>query len=148
MDLETQASGRPVNDLESKEEWQVRIYADLKRVRDSIPDDSPGSKVPEYVQREMERKVEELRERSFGWILKQAERAELNQIPLGASSHEKKEMILDSVYLVRTANREAFLTVVRCLEKKYGSDGLHFECIGPREPSELVSPGESAASIS
>lgn len=138
MNLKAQASGRPVIDSEGKEEWQVRIYADLKRVRNSIPDNSPGSKVPEYVQREMERKVEELRERSFGWILKQAERAELNQIPLGASSHEKKDMILDSVYLVRTANREAFVTVVRCLEKKYGAQGLDFECTGPRRPSELL----------
>lgn len=139
MNLKAQASGRPVIDSESKEEWQVRIYADLKRVRDSIPDDSPGSKAPEYVQREMERKVEELREGSFGWILKQAERAELNQIPLGVSSHERKEMILDSIYLVRTANREAFVTVVRCLGKRYGAEGLEFECTGPRQPSELLS---------
>jgi hypothetical protein len=138
MNLRTQASERSVINPEGKEEWQVRIYADLKRVRDSIPDDSPGSKAPEYVQREMGRRVEELREGSFGWILKQAERAELNQIPLGVSNHERKEMILDSVYLVRTASREAFVTVVRCLERKHGAEGLDFECTGPREPCELL----------
>jgi hypothetical protein len=118
--------------LEDKEEWVVKIYADLKRMRDCISKTNPGTKKEELLRNELNKKLNEYKQKSFGWMKKQAEEAKLNEIPPEESNQRKsagsvgKAMVLDSTYLVSKKERENFARVVRFLEEEYKSEGLEF----------------------
>ena len=130
---------------EDKEEWVVKIYADLKRMRDCISETHPGTKEEELLQNELNKKLNEYKQKSFGWIKKQAEEAKLNEIPPEESNQGKptgsveKAIVLDSTYLVSKKERENFARVVRFLEEEYKSKGLEFECIGSKPPYDFSS---------
>jgi len=131
--------------LEDKEEWVVKIYADLKRMRDYISKTNAGTKEEELLQTELNKKLNEYKQKSFGWIKKQAEEAKLNEIPPQESNEREsagsigKAMVLDSTYLVSKKERENFARVVKFLEEEYKSEGLEFECIGSKPPCNFSS---------
>ena len=140
--------------LEDKEEWGVKIYADLKRMKDCISKTNPGAKEEQLVQDELNKKLNEYKQKSFGWMSKQASEAKLNEIPCKESNQKKsagvnhtvhtagsigKAMLLDSTYLVSKEDREDFTRVIRCLGEEYKSKGLEFECTGPKPPYDFLS---------
>lgn len=112
--------------LEDKEEWVVKIYADLKRMRDCISKTNPGTKKEELLRNELNKKLNEYKQKSFGWMKKQAEEAKLNEIPPEESKQREKTIVLDSTYLVSKKERENFARVVKFLEEEYKSEGLEF----------------------
>lgn len=118
--------------LEDKEEWVVKIYADLKRMKDCISKTNPGTKEEKLVQDELNKQLNEYKEKSFGWMKKQAEEAKLNEIPPQESNQRKsagsvgKAIVLDSTYLVSKKEKENFARVVKFLEEEYKSKGLEF----------------------
>ncbi|KPJ49104.1 MAG: hypothetical protein AMJ41_03595 [candidate division Zixibacteria bacterium DG_27] len=124
--------------FEDQEEWQVEVYANLKRVSDWIAESIPGPKGERLLQVELDRKLDEYKEKSFGWMVKQAQKAQLNEVLCGQPDQKGQDMILSSTYLVSREQREDFRTVVRLLAKEYRSKGLVFECTGPRVPNDSV----------
>ena len=124
--------------LEDKEEWEVNIYVDLKRMKDCISKTNPGTKEEELVQDELNKKLSEYKQKSFGWMRKQAEYAKLNEILPQELNQKKKDIVLYSVYLISKERRENFIRVVRFLEEEYKSKGLEFECIGPKLPYSFL----------
>jgi len=124
--------------LEDNEEWQVEIYADLKQIMDSISATIRGTKAERLLQVELDSKLDDYKEKSFGWMVKQAQKAQLNEVLCREPDQERQEMILSSTYLVSKDAREDFTTVVKFLEKEYENKGLVFECSGPRVPNDSV----------
>ncbi|MFQ5869818.1 MAG: GvpL/GvpF family gas vesicle protein [Candidatus Zixiibacteriota bacterium] len=124
--------------FEDNEEWQVEIYADLKQIMDSISATIRGTKGERLLQAELDSKLDEYKEKSFGWMVKQAQKAQLNEVLCREPDQERQEMILSSTYLVSKDAREDFTTVVKFLGKEYENKGLVFECIGPRVPDDSV----------
>jgi len=125
--------------LEDKEKWEVRIYVDLDRMKDWEFEANPGTKGEELVPEELNKKLNEYIQKSFGWMKKQACEAKSNRIFLKVSDQKKKEMVLDSVYLVPKEHRENFIRVLRFLEEEYKDKGLEFEWIGPKLPYSFLS---------
>ena len=124
--------------FEDNEEWQVEIYADLKQIMDSISTTIRGTKGERLFQAELDSKLDEYREKSFGWMVKQAQKAQLNEVLCREPDQKRQDMILSSTYLVSKDAREDFTTVVKFLEKEYENKGLVFECTGPRVPNDSV----------
>jgi hypothetical protein len=124
--------------FEDNEEWQVEVYADPKQIMDSISATIRGAKGERLLQVELDRKLEECKEKSFGWMVKQAQRAQLNEVLCREPDQQRQDMILSSTYLVSREQREDFKTVVRLLAKEYRNKGLVFECTGPRVPNDSV----------
>jgi len=124
--------------FEDKEEWEVKIYVDLIRMMDWIFETSPGTKENELVQDELNKKIKEYKQKSFGWMKKQAQEAKLNKILPKESNQRKKDMVLNSIYLISKEDRENFTMVVRLLEKEYKSKGLEFECTGSKPPYNFL----------
>ncbi|MCJ7578852.1 MAG: GvpL/GvpF family gas vesicle protein [candidate division Zixibacteria bacterium] len=112
--------------LEDKEEWVVKIYADLERMRDCISKTNPETKEEELLQNELNKKLNEYKQKSFEWMKKQAEEAQLNEIPPKESKQREKTIVLDSTYLVSKKEKENFSRVVKFLEEEYKSKGLEF----------------------
>jgi uncharacterized protein YwlG (UPF0340 family) len=118
--------------LEDKEEWEVKIYVALDRMKDWVFEANPGTKGEELVPEELNKKLNEYIQKSFGWMKKQACEAKSNRIFLKVSDQKKKKMVLDSVYLVPKEHRENFIRVLRFLEEEYKDKGLEFEWTGPK----------------
>jgi hypothetical protein len=112
--------------LEDKKEWVVKIYAGLKRMRDCISKTNAGTKEEELLRNELNKKLNEYKQKSFGWMKKQAEEAKLNEITPKESNQREKTIVLDSTYLVSKKERENFARVVKFLEEEYRSKGLEF----------------------
>jgi len=125
-------------ELEDKEKWEVKIYADLRQMKDCISKTNPGAKEEQSVQDELNKKLNEYKEKSYGWMSKQALDAKLNEIPPQEPNRRKKALILKSTFLVLKESRENFNRVVRCIGKEYKSKGLDFECTGPEPPDNLL----------
>lgn len=121
-----------------KEKWEVKIYADLKRMKDCLSQTYPETKEEELFQEELNKKLHEYKEKSFGWISKQAQGTQLNEVPPLETKRMKKALILKSTFWVLKESRENFSRVVRCIGKEYKSKGLDFECIGPEPPDNLL----------
>ena len=125
-------------ELEDKEKWEVKIYADLRRMKDCISRTNPGAKEEQSVQDELDNKLHEYKEKSFGWMSKQALDGRLKEIPPQEPNRRKKALILKSTFLVSKESRENFTRVVRCIGKEYKNKGLDFECIGPKPPYDFL----------
>lgn len=126
--------------LKDKEKWEVKIYADLRRMKDCLSKTNSGVKEEELLQNELNQKLHEYRQKTFGWMKKQAEEAKVNEIPLLKSDQKNspkstgKAMVLNSTYWVSKEERENFARVVRFLEEEYKSKGLEFEYTGSGPP--------------
>lgn len=125
-------------ELEDKEKWEVKVYVDLKRMKDGISKTNPGTKEEKSVPDELNKKLNEYKEKSYGWMRKQALDARLNKIPPQETNRGKKALILKSTFLVLKESRENFTRVAKCLGEEYKSRGLDFECIGPKPPYDFL----------
>ncbi len=140
--------------LSDKEEWKVKIYVDLKQMKDCVSKTNPGAKEEQLVQDELNKKLNEHKQKSFGWMSKQACETKLDEIPPKESNQEKsagvnhtvhtaqsigKAMVLNSTYLVCKEDSENFTRVVKLLGEDYRSKGLEFECTGPKPPYNFLS---------
>jgi len=125
-------------ELGDKEKWEVEIYADFKRIEDAMSQTDSGTKEKQLVQEELNQKLNEYKQKSFGWMSKQALDARLNEIPPQNPIRRKKALILKSTFLVLRESRENFTRVTKCLGEEYKSKGLDFECIGPKPPYDFL----------
>jgi hypothetical protein len=125
-------------ELEDKEKWEVKIYADFRRMKDCISKTNPEAKEEQSVQEELNKRLAEYKQKSFGWMCKQALDARLNQIPPQEPNRRKKVLILKSTFLVLKESRENFTKVAKCLGEEYKSMGLDVECIGPKPPYDFL----------
>ncbi|MGB8657693.1 MAG: GvpL/GvpF family gas vesicle protein [Candidatus Zixiibacteriota bacterium] len=124
--------------LADKEKWEVKIYADFRRMKDCISKTKPEAKQEQSVQEELNKRLAEYKQTSFGWMCKQALDAKLDEIPLQEPDRRRKALILKSTFWVLKESRDNFTRVVRCIWKEYKSKGMDFECTGPQPPDDLL----------
>jgi hypothetical protein len=108
-------------------------------MRDCISKTNPEKKEEELIENELNKKVNEYKQKSFGWMKKQAEDAKLNETSPKESNQKKKDIVLYSIYLISKEKRENFIRVIRFLNEEHKSKGLEFECIGPKLPYSFLS---------
>ena len=125
-------------ELEDKEKWEVEIYADFKRIKEAISKTDSGTKEKQLVQDELKQRLNEYKQKSFGWMSKQALDVRLNEIPPQEPNRRKKALILKATFLVLKESRENFTRVVSCMGKEYKSKGLDFECVGPKSSYDFL----------
>lgn len=125
-------------ELEDKEKWEVEIYADFKRIEDAMSKTDSGTKEKQLVQEELNQKLNEYKQKSFGWMSKQALDARLKPISSQEPNRRKKALILKATFLVLKESRENFARVVRCIGKEYKGKGLDFECVEPKSSCDFL----------
>jgi hypothetical protein len=71
---------------------------------------------------------------------KQAQAVKLNKILLLESNQRRKDMVLNSSYLISKQDAENIALVVRMLEREYKDKGLEFECIDSKPSYDFLLP--------
>ncbi len=137
MEVHEQVSNPFLDETKDREEWEVKIYADSKRMKNYLSQTCPGKKEEKPFPEVLNKKLYEYIEKSFGWISKQALETKLNKVPPLKTQSMKKALILKSTFFVSKDSRDNFTRVAKCLGEEYKSKGLDFECIGPEQPSDF-----------
>ncbi len=125
-------------ELGDKEKWEVKVYVDLKQMKDDMFKINAGIKEEKSVHDELNKKLNEYKEKSYGWMRKQALDAKLAKIPPQESNEGKKALILKSTFLVLKESRENFTRVAKCLGEEYKRRGLDLVCTGPKPPYDFL----------
>ena len=145
--------------LKGKEEWGVKVFADLARLREEIKDSNEqihsflgqAEKKPKGVAYLMKKKMEQaideevdnviasLTQGLFDRLLKRAVEGKMNPLAPKELTGKANEMILNSVFLVKRDEKKEFLEGVRELQKEKERERFDFETVGPFPPYNFVS---------
>lgn len=140
--------------LEGKEEWGVKLYCDLDRLREvllkedndlagidkDITSSPPGrafflkKKKEELLDKSLNKKLNEYGRDSFEGLKAGSLEARLNRLLPREVTDRKDEMILNSAFLIRKDNVGNFISIVNALKSLYGNKGLFLDCTGPWPP--------------
>lgn len=140
--------------LIGKEEWGVKVYADDQEFKDHLAQIEPASKDLEEkreklskgaayllgrkIDEELENKVAcrlaEVTKVIFEEVGKGAYEAKLNKVLPKKLTGKKKEMVLNTAYLVEKEKVARFNEQAKRLIEKYKSIGLEIEVSGPWPP--------------
>ncbi len=131
MEVHEQVSNPFLIETQDKEEWELKIYVDIKRMKDYLSQTCPETYEEELFQEILKKKLREYKDKSFGWISKQALGTKLEKVPPLKTKSMKKALILKSTFIVLKDSRDDFTRVAKCLGEEYKSKGLDFECIRP-----------------
>lgn len=140
--------------LEDKEEWGVKIYCDLEKLKEVIIQEDgeilnidreiksslPGKayllkkKKEELLDRAATKKLNEYGQASFDTLREKSLEARINKLLPKEVTERNDEMILNSAFLINKDKVEDFLNIVEDLRTKYTDKGLFFDCTGPWPP--------------
>jgi hypothetical protein len=137
--------------LEAKEEWGVKIYCCLEKLKEDllqedeslldidkeINSSSPGKafilkkKKEELLSAVVNQKLNEYGQESFERLNQHSIRSCINKLLPKEVTERKEEMILNSAFLVDKDKVREFVNAVDSLKAKYNDKGLNFDCTGP-----------------
>jgi len=137
--------------LEGKEEWGIKIYADLDKLKNTllreekellnidkeINDSSSGKafllkkKKEELIKDIINRRINEYGKSCFEELKGFAIDTRINKLLPKEVTERKDEMILNSAFLVEKDRVVAFVSAVDILKTQYENKGLFFDCTGP-----------------
>jgi hypothetical protein len=140
--------------LEDKEEWGVKIYCDLEKLKEviiqedgeilkldkEINSSSTGKayllnkKKEELLNIATNKKLNEYGQISFDRLRQMSEEARINKLLPKEVTERKDEMILNSAFLVGKNKVNNLLKVVEELKIMFNGKGLFFDCTGPWPP--------------
>lgn len=145
--------------LRGKQEWGVKIYADLdklenfiqktnreiKRLKKKAQEATPGrsyllqKKLEENLKKEIEQEALSLAQKIFDTLTKQSQESRLNELIARNLMGKDEEMILNSAHLVERKNFEQFKKSLNVTLKESKGLGLSGELSGPWPPYSFVS---------
>ena len=145
---------RNLENLEGKEEWGVKIYSDIEKLKRSliqedkeflkieeeISSSSPGKafflkkKKEELLNIGVNKKINEYGQDSFNRLREQSLQTRINKLLPKEVTERKDEMILNSAFLVDKKKVSVFISVLNALKAQYKDSGLFFDCTGPWPP--------------
>ena len=151
--------------LEDKEEWGVKIYCDLEKLKEAllkedgellnldkeISSSPPGKafilkkKKEELLNTVMNKKLNEYGQYSFERLSQSGRDARINKLLPKEVTERKDEMILNSAFLIDKNKVADFLNTVERLKTKYADKGLFFDCTGPWPPYNFCSVDKKEA---
>lgn len=154
--------------LHDKEEWDIKIYCDMKSVQDFVARDngeirrieeeigsSPAGK-SFFLEKKKEKLLGESADRiiaeccrkSFDILKGQSTEARLNRLLPKELTERNDEMILNATFLVARDNVGGFADSINHLKGKYKESGLRLNCTGPWPPYNFCPiPGGIAACL-
>ena len=144
--------------LEGREEWGVKIYCDVERLKNSIgrKDEeileinnrinsaSPGKafflrKKKEDLLDAMANKIlNEYSKTSFDRLIEHGLQARINKLLPKEVTEREDEMILNSTFLVDKSKVREFVHAVDYLNGEYTGIGINLNCTGPWPPYNFV----------
>lgn len=137
--------------LKDKEEWGVKIYCDIDKLKENITRvnedilkmareiDSTSAGKSFFLKKKKEEmliiaannKIQEYGQDSFNKLKEHSVSAKINKLLPKEVFDKKEEMVLNSVFLVEKDKVNAFNTTVDILKKQYKEIGILFDCTGP-----------------
>lgn len=145
--------------LENKEEWGVKIYSDIEKLKASLADDepeileieneinlsSPGKayllkkKKAELIEDTLNKKINEYGQESFELLKELSSEARINKLLPKEVTDREEDMILNSAFLVNKDAVDDFINMVDTLKMHYEDKGFFFDCTGPWPPYNFCS---------
>lgn len=140
-----------LRNFEGKEEWGVKIYCDIKKLKEAavkedaellkidkeIISSSAGKayfltkKKEELIKDTINRRINEYGQNSFQMLKELSVGSRINKLLPKEVTERKDDMILNSAFLVDKSKVGEFAKVVGELKSKYNNKGLNFDCTGP-----------------
>ena len=140
--------------LEGKEEWGVKIYCDMGKLKENLIQDdedllnldkeinsaSPGKtfilkkKKEESANTIVNKKLNECGHESFERLKQYSIQSRINKLLPIEVTERKDEMILNAAFLADKNKVKEFVGVVDVLKAKYSDKGIDFDCTGPWPP--------------
>lgn len=140
--------------LKNKEEWGVKIYCDVEKLKtfsindepeileieNKINSSSPGKafflekKKTELLAQAANRKINESGQESFDLLKDLSFEARINKLLPKEVTEREDEMILNSVFLINKDEVDDFTSMVDTLKIHYENEGFSIDCTGPWPP--------------
>lgn len=148
--------------FEGREEWGVKVYCNLERLKASLTEDNEEIKKIEeemsissagksyFLKKRKDRltedmlnkKIHEYAQDSFKTMREQSQDACINEPLPKQATRQKDEMILNVAFLIDKTILEVFIDSVQYLKERYSPRGLDFDCTGPWPPYNFCSLGK------
>jgi hypothetical protein len=145
--------------LEDKEEWGVKIYCDIEKLKDSLANDepeileieneinlsSPGKayllkkKKTELIEDTLNKKINEYGQETFELLKELSSSARINKLLPKEVTEREDDMVLNSAFLVGKDKVGDFINMIDTLKMHYEGEGLFFDCTGPWPPYNFCS---------
>jgi len=143
-----------LRNLEGKEEWGVKIYCDMERLKGSvikeeteilkieeeISSSSPGKayflkkKKEELIKDAVNKRINRYTQESFEILKGLSLKTRINKLLPKEVTERKDDMILNSVFLIDKNKVVDFVNTVEGIKIRYAGQGLFFDCTGPWPP--------------
>lgn len=155
-----------LNYLEGKEEWGLKIYCDMEKLKEDLPKEneellkidkeidsaSKGrsfflkKKKEELLDKVVNKKINEYGKESFEKLKAESLQTRINKLLPKEVTDRKDEMILNSAFLVSKDKVPAFINIVEEFKKRFVAKGLFFDCTGPWPTYNFCTIGEKDGS--
>ncbi|MFH1563025.1 MAG: GvpL/GvpF family gas vesicle protein [Nitrospirota bacterium] len=143
-----------LQDLEGKEEWGVKIYGHIERLKEVLFKQDEGllaldkelcsasagkafflkKKKEGLLNTIVNEGVNRYGQDSFERLSKQSIRSRINKLLPKEVTEREEDMILNSAFLVEKERVHTFMGIVEFLKTQYKESGLSFDCTGPWPP--------------
>ncbi len=143
-----------LKNLEGKEEWGVKIYCDMEKLKGSVIKEeaeilkiekqinsvSSGKayflkkKKEELIKGAVNKRINEYGQDSFELLKGLSLEARINKLLPKEVTEKEEEMVLNSSFLVNRSKVTNFVQAADGLRAKYNAKGLNFDCTGPWPP--------------
>lgn len=156
LDKYSQQLKDKIVELNGKEEWSIKVYCDIEKLRENIlkkdsgikkirkeikiNSSSPGKvyflkkKEEELIKNAIQKKCGEYGEKSFQILKEYSSESQINNLLPKEATEGKKDMILNASFLVEKAKVSDFLKLADCLKTAYGDEGFDFAGTGSWPP--------------
>ncbi len=148
--------------LAGKEEWGIKIYCDMDKLRKAliredkeslnidkeINASTPGKayflkkKKLGFLDTSARKKISEYGQDSFDSLSRQSVKAQINKLLPKEVTEREDDMVLNSAFLVDKKRIKEFIKIVYNLNSKYKDKGLEFNCTGPWPPYNFCEKDE------
>jgi len=143
-----------LKNLEDKEEWGLKLYCDMEKLKSAI-----GQEEAEILKMEKEinssssgkayllkkkkeklldivvnKKLNKFSQDSFERLSKHSIQTRINKLLPKEVTERKDDMVLNAAFLVDKEEVGSFIRVTELLTTTYGESGLFFDCTGPWPP--------------
>jgi len=145
---------RIILDLEGKEEWGIKIYCNLEKLRASIQNEDEKIKEKEYeiasaskgkayflkkrreglINNILNERIAESTQDSFDRLKMHSVDAKINKLLPEEVTQKKERMVLNAAFLVSKKRIREFDNILTYLKTKYAHKGLEFDWTGPWPP--------------
>lgn len=151
-----------LKDLEGKEEWGVKVYCHMERLKEVLFKQDEGLLAIDkelcsasagkafFLKKKKEglfnaivnEGVNRYGQDSFERLSKQSIQSRINKLLPKEVTEREEDMILNSAFLVEKERVHTFMGIVELLKTQYEESGLFFDCTGPWPPYNFCQPSK------